>query len=49
MKNQEENTTMKNQYREIETQKEQIIEEVHGIYNIWVLNQIWMVIQNIQR
>lgn len=49
MKNEDENTTMKNQRREIETQKEQIIEEVRGIYNIWVLNQIWMMIHNIQR
>lgn len=43
------NTTMKNQNREIETHKEQIIEEVRGIHNIWILNQIWMMIQNIQR
>lgn len=40
---------MKNQNREIETHKEQIIEEVRGIHNIWILNQIWMMIQNIQR
>lgn len=49
MKNQEENITTKNQYRETETYKEQIIEEVRGIHNIWVLKQIWMMIQNIQR
>lgn len=32
-----------------ETYRKQIIEEVRHIDNLWILKQIWMMIQNIQR
>lgn len=32
-----------------EAYKKQIIEEVQHIDNLWILKQIWFMIQNIQR
>lgn len=34
---------------EVRIIREQIIEELHKIDNIWILQQIWMVVQNIQK
>lgn len=40
---------MENTISEIESYRNQIIEEVREIHNVWVLRQIWLMIQNIKR
>lgn len=40
---------MENTISEMESYRNQIIEEVREIHNVWVLKQIWLMIQNIKR